>query len=60
MKQDMTATQNKKGEWVPAIPEPYYGIRKMCGCGKSFWTLEGYQAHYALKHIHPLPLRQVY
>ncbi len=41
------ATQNKRGEWVPAIPEPYYGIRKMCECGKKFFTLKRYREHYA-------------
>lgn len=58
------STQNKRGEWVPAIPEPYFGIRKMCNysenspsmpslhyCGERFWTYEGYREHYALKHI---------
>lgn len=60
----MTQTKNKIGEWVPAIPEPYYSILKVCPhsdnspehpsldwCGEKFWTLEGYRAHYALKHI---------
>jgi hypothetical protein len=46
-----TSTQNKNGEWVPAIPEPYYGVRKTCDCGSKFWTYKGYQGHYALKHI---------
>lgn len=43
---------NKKGNWVPAIYEPYYHlIRKECECGKKFFTREGYEGHYALKHI---------
>lgn len=42
---------NKEGNWVPAIPEPYYGLRKCCDCGDKFWTLKGYRAHYALEHI---------
>jgi hypothetical protein len=59
-----TATQNSRGDWVKAIPEPYYGLRKTCyytdntpdhpslwHCEEKFWTLEGYRAHYALKHI---------
>jgi len=46
-----TKTQNKKGEWVPAIPLPYYGLRKRCRCGESFWKEENYEAHYALVHI---------
>ena len=61
---NQTQTENGKGQWVPAIPEPYFGIRKMCTycestlarpslnwCGRKFWTKEGYRAHYALKHI---------
>jgi hypothetical protein len=44
-------TQNKRGEWVPAIPLPLFGIRKRCQCGKRFWTLGGYRAHYAYVHI---------
>lgn len=55
----MADTMNRDGEWVTAIPEPFYSFRKICcyegfnnsGCGAKFWTLEGYRAHYALKHI---------
>lgn len=45
--------QNKKGNWVPAIPEPYYGwiLKECCSCGDKFWTKKGYQAHYAVAHI---------
>ena len=45
--------QNKRGEWVTAIEEPYYlGFgRCKCRCGKKFWSLEAYRGHYALKHI---------
>jgi hypothetical protein len=56
--------KNERGEWVPGIPEPFYGIRKTCThsddtpshpslhyCGKKFWTYRAYQAHYALEHI---------
>lgn len=43
---------NKRGEWVPAIEEPYYLMfRKECRCGAKFWTMEGYEGHHALKHI---------
>lgn len=45
------STQNKRGEWVPAIPLPLYGLRKRCECGRKFWTAEGYQGHYAVVHI---------
>jgi len=44
-------TQNKAGEWVPAIPLPFYGLRKRCGCGRRFWTATGYRGHYALLHV---------
>ena len=50
----MTAkAQNRDGEWVPAIPEPFEsGLKSACPkCGKTFWTFEGYCGHYALKHI---------
>ena len=43
--------QNKRGEWYPAIPIPYYGFRKVCSCGKKFWFEKNYEAHYALEHI---------
>lgn len=43
--------ENSRGEWVPAIPLPYYGIKKRCTCGQSFWKYDNYLAHYALKHI---------
>ena len=47
-----TSTQNKAGEWVPAIEEPYYHLfRKECRCGKKFWTSKRYREHYALAHI---------
>lgn len=48
-------TQNKQGEWVPAIPEPYYHLlRKECymdNCHEKFWTILGYRSHFALRHI---------
>ena len=43
--------QNKEGKWVPSIPLPFYSFRKICKCGKKFWTKDGYRGHYALKHI---------
>ena len=47
------ATQNKRGEWVPPIPLPYYLAfgRVRCSCGEKFWNEEAYNAHYAYKHI---------
>ncbi len=44
-------TENKRCEYVPSIPLPYYGIKKKCECGEKFWTEKGYRAHYALEHI---------
>jgi hypothetical protein len=45
--------KNKIGDWVPAIPEPYYHYLNIleCVCGKHFWTRERYEEHYALRHI---------
>jgi hypothetical protein len=43
-------TLNDRGEWVPGIPLPFYGLRKRCECGRKFWTAEGYRGHYALAH----------
>jgi hypothetical protein len=45
------ATQNYHGEWVPAIPGPFFGVRKVCRCGRKFWTMEGYEGHYAYAHV---------
>lgn len=47
----MNETQNTRGVWVPSIPLPFYEIRKRCECGRKFWTNEGYEGHYALRHI---------
>lgn len=46
-------TKNKYGEWVPAIPLPYYGAfnSRKCQCGHKFYSDEKYRGHYALKHI---------
>ncbi len=43
--------ENKRGEWIPAIPLPFYGLKKRCNCGRSFWKFKNYQEHYALEHI---------
>lgn len=43
--------QNKRGEWVPSIPLPFYGLRKQCSCGKKFWRESRYYEHYAFWHI---------
>lgn len=48
-------TQNRRGEWVPAIPEPLFvglGLRRCrCDCGRTFRDRETYRGHYALVHI---------
>lgn len=52
-----TQTQNKDGQYVPAIPEPYYGFTGVkCECGKWFRGFFNdaeaeYRGHYALEHI---------
>lgn len=47
--------QNKRGEWVPAIPEPLFvgfGLRKCrCDCGEVRRSRLSYREHYALAHI---------
>lgn len=48
------SVQNKRGEWVPAIPLPYYlrgHHRVKCECGHRFRTERRYREHYALDHI---------
>lgn len=45
------SAQNRRGEWVPAIPLPFFGLRKHCSCGEKFWTQKGYEGHYARDHI---------
>jgi hypothetical protein len=48
---DFPSMENKRGEQVPAIPLPLYGLKKGCSCGASFWFERNYEAHYALTHI---------
>lgn len=45
------SARNARSEWVPSIPLPVYGLRKLCECGRKFWTERGYRGHYALDHI---------
>lgn len=46
-------TTNRIGEYVPAIPMPFYLRfgRCKCDCGKSFSSEKRYREHYALSHI---------
>lgn len=52
LKSNMTC-QNKSGEWVPVIEEPYFLAfgRCECRCSKRFWGRKRYREHYALAHI---------
>lgn len=51
-RRQLASCRNRRGEEVPAIPLPLYGIRKRCGeCGASFWTERGYGGHYVLVHV---------
>lgn len=49
--------QNIRGEFVPAIPEPYFLSfgRTRCTCGERFRGRRRYREHYALAHILALP-----
>jgi hypothetical protein len=57
MASEINQMQNKRGEWVPSIPLPFYEFRltrwgaKRCNCGLYFWREKNYEAHYALVHI---------
>lgn len=48
-----TSMQNERGEWVPAIPEPYFLAfgRVRCDCGETRWSKRSYREHYALAHV---------
>ncbi len=45
--------QNSRGEWVAAIPLPYFLAlgRVRCDCGDRFRDQTAYRGHYALVHI---------
>lgn len=55
------SVQNDRGEWVPAIPEPYFlrdwlgrlrlQGRCRCDCGRVFRTRQRYREHAALVHV---------
>lgn len=42
--------QNKDGTWSHAVPLPFYGLKKKCECGRSFWKEANYRKHYLTKH----------
>jgi hypothetical protein len=53
-----TQTQNKKGEWVDAIPIPSFKfIGYQCECSMRFLRWRNYRGHYALVHIMHLEAR---
>lgn len=45
--------QNENGDWVEAVPLPFYlgNNRCRCKCGRRFPDEETYRGHYALAHI---------
>jgi hypothetical protein len=42
--------ENPDRTWSQAIPLPFYGIKKQCQCGKSFWKEDNYRKHYRAEH----------
>lgn len=55
---DNSSSQNKYGEWVPSIIEPWFGWKHKCMqgvdgkiCGAKYKKYEDYRGHYALVHI---------
>ncbi len=51
MRDTSSQALNRRGEWVPSIPEPFFGLRMHCDCGAKFWSRDAYEGHYALVHI---------
>lgn len=45
--------QNSRGDWVPAVPLPFFHWFKImeCHCGKLRLGMKRYQEHYAYAHI---------
>ena len=57
---DGVQTMNTRGQWVPAIPIPFYRrLSVQCECGRRFrhllhpfgGALKRYREHYAYHHI---------
>lgn len=42
--------QDDDGLWRAAVPLPFYGFKKKCQCGKSFWKSRNYESHYVEAH----------
>ena len=51
--------QNEDGNWSAAIPLPFYGLKKKCDCGKSFWYEENYRKHYVEAHTDGLSYKRL-
>lgn len=47
---DQVYQHNADDTWSQAVPLPLYGLRKTCGCGRSFWREKNYIRHYQLQH----------
>lgn len=48
--QDGNWQENSDGTWSEAIPLPFYGLKKGCYCGRSFWKEGNYRRHYRDAH----------
>lgn len=48
--QDGAWQENEDSTWSVAIPLPFYGLKKKCHCGKSFWKEKNYRKHYRAIH----------
>lgn len=43
--------KTRAGQWQPCIPAPVKKLKKICVCGKKFWTVKKYRDHYFVQHI---------
>lgn len=48
--EDKVLSKNEDGTWSEAVPYPFIGIRKSCGCGRKFFTMKRYESHYRREH----------
>lgn len=46
----MVYQHNADDTWSEAIPLPFFGLRKVCQCGKKFWKVNNYKRHYQKAH----------
>jgi len=48
---DKIYQHNADGTWSEAVELPgYYGFKKSCRCGKSFWREKSYYRHFQRAH----------